>query len=92
MDGLSHMKEHGNFEQNDLANHLEKIGIHSSPVALAYDDDEAVNALIQEAMESKPVLDFCREDNLEQTIWRASQIKFADKLLTLFQDKDHLHS
>tara|TARA_B100001778_G_scaffold277601_1_gene241281 strand:+ start:260 stop:1459 length:1200 start_codon:yes stop_codon:yes gene_type:complete len=74
------------FRANDLANHLENIGIHSSPVALAYDDDEEVNALIQEAMESKPVLDFCREDNLEQTIWRV-QDQIADKLLILFQDK-----
>ena len=74
------------FRANDLANHLENIGIHSSPVALAYDDDAEVNALIQEAMESKPVLDFCREDNLEQTIWRVPD-QIADKLLTLFQDK-----
>ena len=74
------------FRANDLANHLENIGIHSSPVALAYDDDKEVNALIQEAMESKPVLDFCREDNLEQTIWRVPH-QIADKLLTLFQDK-----
>ena len=74
------------FRANDLANHLENIGIHSSPVALAYDDDKEVNALIQEAMESKPVLDFCREDNLEQTIWRVPD-QIADKLLTLFQDK-----
>ena len=74
------------FRANDLANYLENIGIHSSPVALAYDDDAEVNALIQEAMESKPVLDFCREDNLEQTIWRVPD-QIADKLLTLFQDK-----
>tara|TARA_Y100000996_G_scaffold403496_1_gene376518 strand:+ start:704 stop:1903 length:1200 start_codon:yes stop_codon:yes gene_type:complete len=74
------------FRSNDLANHLEQIGIHSSPVALAYDSDEEVNALIEEAMETKPVLDFCREDNLEQTIWRVPE-KIADKLLVLFQDK-----
>jgi len=74
------------FRANDLANHLENIGIHSSPVALAYDDDEEVNALIQEAMGPKPVLDFCREDNLEQTIWRVPD-QIADKLLILFQDK-----
>ena len=74
------------FRANDLANHLENIGIHSSPVALAYDGDEAVNALIQEAMESKPILDFCREDNLEQTIWRVPD-QIADQLLILFQDK-----
>ncbi len=74
------------FRANDLASHLENIGIHSSPVALAYDDDQKVNALIQEAMEPKPILDFCREDNLEQTIWRVPD-QIADKLLILFQDK-----
>tara|TARA_B100000579_G_scaffold396508_1_gene375406 strand:+ start:29946 stop:31145 length:1200 start_codon:yes stop_codon:yes gene_type:complete len=74
------------FRANDLANHLEKIGINSSPIALAYDDDVEVNALMQEAMESKPILDFCREDNLEQTIWRVPD-QIADELLIHFQDK-----
>ena len=57
----------------DLANHLEKIGIHSSPVALAYDHDDLVDRLVAEVFKSEPILDFCREDNLEQTIWKVPE-------------------
>jgi len=72
---------------DDLANHLEKIGVHSSPVALAYDDDESVKSLISEVLETAPILDFCREDNLEQTIWQIPD-EISEKLIVLFQDKD----
>ena len=48
----------------DLANHLEEIEIHSSPVALAYENDENVKSLVTQSIELDPILDFCREDNL----------------------------
>ena len=72
---------------DDLANHLKEIGIHSSPVALAYDDDEAVKSLISVVIESPPILDFCREDNLEQTIWRIPDVT-SERLISLFDNKD----
>lgn len=74
------------FRATDLANHLEKIGIHSSPVALAYDHDDLADALIAEALESEPILDFCREDNLEQTIWKVPET-ITGQLLSLFENK-----
>lgn len=72
---------------DDLANHLEKIRIHSSPVALAYDDDENVKSLITQVVDMPPILDFCREDNLEQTIWQVPDA-ISEKLIALFQDKE----
>ncbi|MBT95842.1 MAG: hypothetical protein CL431_07735 [Acidimicrobiaceae bacterium] len=70
----------------DLANHLEKIGIHSSPVALAYDHDDLVDRLVAEVFKSEPILDFCREDNLEQTIWKVPET-ITEQLLLLFEKK-----
>lgn len=72
---------------DDLANHLEKIGIHSSPVALAYEDDETVKSLITQVLNDPPLLDFCREDNLEQSIWRIPD-SVSKELISLFHEKE----
>ena len=75
------------FRATDLANHLEEIGIHSSPVALAYENDENVKSLVTQSIELDPILDFCREDNLEQCIWRVPD-GITRELTSLFQDKE----
>ena len=53
-----------------LADHIERVGVHSSPVAFAYPDDAEVEAIVDRASAGPPLLDFRREDGLGQTIWR----------------------
>jgi uncharacterized protein (DUF1015 family) len=53
-----------------LADHIERVGVHSSPVAFAYPDDPEVEAIVGRAGAGQPLLDFRRDDGLGQTIWR----------------------
>ncbi len=88
--GRGQIVPHERTRQNrsdDLADHLEEIGIHSSPVALAYKDDEAISSLIADVIDRTPLLEFCREDNLEQSIWEIPDL-IANKLVSLFEDKE----
>lgn len=52
-----------------LADHVERLAIHSSPVAFGYPDDPVVDAVVAAATETEPLLDFERGDGLRQTIW-----------------------
>ena len=70
-----------------LADHLEKIGVHSSPVALGYEDDSEVSSVISAIQKNEtPILDFKREDMIMQRIWSVSDLD-AEVLLSLMSDK-----
>ncbi len=70
-----------------LADHLEKIGVHSSPVALGYEDDAEVASVISAIQNhATPFLDFQREDLITQKIWSVPE-QDANVLLTLMHDK-----
>ncbi|MDG1844983.1 MAG: DUF1015 family protein [Acidimicrobiales bacterium] len=69
-----------------LADHLERIGIHSSPVALGYEDDDGIASIVDEIKHGVPLLDFQREDMVQQTIWMVPDNQI-ENILTLFRDK-----
>ena len=70
-----------------LADHLKKIGVHSSPVALGYEDDIDVASVVTEIQgRNKPLLDFQREDRIIQKIWSVPD-ESAEVLLALMSDK-----
>ena len=53
-----------------LADHLEQIGVNSSPIALGYRDDANVDQLVATVLETEPLVDFERpEDQLGQSVW-----------------------
>ncbi len=52
-----------------MADDLERLGVSVSPVALAYRDRPAVDALVRQVTDTAPLLSFCREDALDQQVW-----------------------
>lgn len=69
-----------------LADHIERVGVHSSPVAFAYPDDPEVRSIVERASAGTPILDFRRDDGLGQTIWRIPDSD-VDRLLDHFADR-----
>ncbi len=69
-----------------LADHIERVGVHSSPVAFAYEDDDAVDALVARVSADEPLIDFERDDGLGQTIW-AIPAADVDTLVRHFADQ-----
>jgi uncharacterized protein (DUF1015 family) len=52
-----------------LADHLERVAVHSSPVAFGFDHDEVVEAVIERLVQTSPMLQFERGDGIHQTVW-----------------------
>jgi uncharacterized protein (DUF1015 family) len=69
-----------------LADHIERVGVHSSPVAFAYPDDPEVRSIVERASTGTPLLDFRRDDGLGQTIWRIPDTD-VEALLAHFADR-----
>lgn len=63
-----------------LADHLERIGINSSPIALGYRDDPRIDAIVAAVTSMPPLVDFQREDNLGQTIWALPE-EYVDEVV-----------
>jgi len=69
-----------------LADHIERVGVHSSPVAFTYADAPEVDAVVERATAAEPVLAFARDDGIDQTIWRIPDTDVA-ALLERFADE-----
>lgn len=52
-----------------LADHIERVGANSSPVAFGYEDDPVVDEIVARVSTAEPILDFERDDRLHQTVW-----------------------
>lgn len=53
-----------------LADHLDRVRVHSSPVAFGFaDDDGSIEASMADVAAGAPILDFERGDGLRQTVW-----------------------
>lgn len=52
-----------------LADHLTRVGVHSSPVAFGYEGDPRVDEIVADVTASPPDLVIERGDGLHQTIW-----------------------
>ncbi len=72
-----------------LTAHVATVSANSSPVALGYQDDPGVDAIVAEVTAGEPLLDFEREDGLHQTVWEVPDERAA-ALEDLLADK-HLY-
>lgn len=52
-----------------LANHLDVVGVQSSPIAMAHRPNAAIRDIIERAANADPLLQFTLPDGLEQSIW-----------------------
>lgn len=69
-----------------LANHLDVVGVQSSPIALAHMPNEAIAAAIGRAILDDPILRFTLPDGLEQTVWAVTEPSDHEQLRTVLDD------
>ncbi len=56
-----------------LANHLDVVGVQSSPIAMAHRPNAAITEIIERAVAAEPLLQFTLPDGLEQSVWAISR-------------------
>ena len=83
--GRIHKHEHTRFEhENRLTQYLQHVGVSSSPICLAYQDDARIDKTVEIITQDKPLLDFSLEDGVRQTIWKVVGTEQIDILRTQF--------
>ena len=83
--GRIHKHEHTRSEhENRLTQYLQHVGVSSSPICLAYQDDACIDKTVEIITQDKPLLDFSLEDGVRQTIWKVGGTEQIDILRTQF--------
>ena len=83
--GRIHRHEHTRSEHEDrLTQYLQHVGVSSSPICLAYQDDARIDKTVKIITQGKPMLDFALEDGVQQTIWKVVETEQIDILRTQF--------
>ena len=83
--GRIHKHEHTRSEhENRLTQYLQHVGVSSSPICLAYQDDARIDKTVEIITHDKPLLDFSLEDGVRQTIWKVVETEQIDILRTQF--------
>ena len=83
--GRIHKHEHTRSEhENRLTQYLQHVGVSSSPICLAYQDDARIDETVEIITQDKPLLDFFMEDGVRQTIWKVVETEQIDILRTQF--------
>ena len=83
--GRIHKHEHTRLEhENRLTQYLQHVGVSSSPICLAYQDDARIDKTVEIITHDKPLLDFSLEDGVRQTIWKVVGTEQIDILRTQF--------
>ena len=83
--GRIHKHEHTRSEhENRLTQYLQHVGVSSSPICLAYQDDARIDKTVEIITQDKPLLDFFMEDGVRQTIWKVVETEQIDFLRTQF--------
>ena len=83
--GRIYKHEHTRSEhENRLTQYLQHVGVSSSPICLAYQDDARIDKTVEIITQDKPLLDFSLKDRVRQTIWKAVETEQIDILRTQF--------
>lgn len=70
IDGSVRIHEHVKANRAlHLANHLDVVGVQSSPIAMAHGPNPDIDRVITRTVETEPLLQFTLPDGLEQTVW-----------------------
>ena len=73
-----------------LANHLDVVGVQSSPIAMAHKPNAAIARLIERAVVGEPLLDFTLPDGLRQSVWAVTDRDDHDTMRSVL-DHDPLY-
>ena len=72
-----------------LSNHFERLGVHSSPIAVGYRTDPEIRSRLDRILESvDPVLGFTSGDGLEQEVWVVDDADDCAALTNAFASHD----
>jgi uncharacterized protein (DUF1015 family) len=73
-------------KEQDRINHIKTSGAQTGNVFLAYRNNNAVDALINDWKETKsPVYDFTADDGIQHTIWIVNNDETIEKISSLFE-------
>ena len=85
--GLVKKHEHTRADKEDqLTRYNEVVGVSSSPVCLAYPQDDNIDALVGAVLGESPIVDFVSEDGVAQTLWRIAGTDLVRQFTNLFAD------
>lgn len=70
-----------------LAEHLDKLGVISSPIAMTYRNTEEITALFKQAISTEPVLKLHPISGVHQTLWRITDPELHNRFRTAFLAK-----
>lgn len=85
------LRKHENTRSNkeDLLTMYQKVvGVSSSPICLAYPDNDAINRLLAQYTTALPTLDFVSTDGVAQQIWHIQDAEKLQQLQIVFTDID----
>ncbi len=71
-------------KEDQLTRYNEVVGVSSSPVCLAYPQDDSIDALVDAVLAESPVVDFVSEDGVAQTLWRIADTDLIRQFTKLF--------
>ena len=84
-EGRIHRHEHTRSEhENRLTQYLQHVGVSSSPISLAYQDDALIDKTVEFITEGKPLLDFSLNDGVRQSIWKVVETEQINSLRRTF--------
>jgi len=69
-------------KEDDRTKHVLELNANSGPVFLTYRGDDAINVIIEEELNKRPMFHFKAEDNVTHTGWR---VENEDALLQAFK-------
>lgn len=70
-----------------LAEHLSKLGVISSPIAMTYRNTPEISALIKEASSTDPVLQLDIQSGVNQTLWKITSQNLISSFKEAFMPK-----
>lgn len=82
-----HVRIHEHVKANraiHLANHLDVVGVQSSPIAMAHRPNPAISDVIVRTTGTEPLLQFTLPDGLEQTVWAIANTDDHEYMRTVF--------
>ncbi len=75
-------------KEDDRTRHVRAQRAHAEPVMLTYRGDDAIDALVADAMAAEPLYDFRAKDYVQHTVWTVPD---ASALSDAFADVDALY-
>ncbi|MBI4931919.1 MAG: DUF1015 domain-containing protein [Bacteroidetes bacterium] len=71
-------------KEEKLKHYLEVCDFNAEPVCLCYPDNETISKIISGALAKEPACDFTTNDRIEHKLWKVSDKKTIDEIVSAF--------